>query len=710
MINKFLVCCSNVFMASLLVMIFSSQQVVAQDSVTTVATNSGEIKIPLTGTGMVLNGGSLSITPGRINAGMVEIGFSSTQTFTIQNTSAFAVQITDSELFGESAPDFATNFNGYTSLAGNQSLDVSMTFTPLTPGAKAAGLRLTVAGSTSPYVVLFTGEAHYSQTSNLSITPEKIEFGQVMQNATANQRFILKNEGSGGAPAITVSAIQLSGTNPGLFNFDFTPVTLAVGEQMDVQAQLQTGTLSYKSAQMEIFHDGNNASLEVDIDGTVIDPNSALVNFDISVVASNQQITGGTSLQFGPDNRLYVTEKDGLIHVFDVARAGKNNYTVVLFETIDLIKNVQNHNDDGSLSNLDTRLLTGIYVTGTAAQPIIYAASSDPRMGAGPNGTDTDLDTNSGILHKLTRVGGAWSKLDLVRGLPRSEENHVANGLVLVDNKIYVNLGGNTNMGVPSNNFAELSEVALSAATLVIDLGAIGNSTYDLPTLDAPINSNDPFGGQDGLNQAMLVEGGPVQIFATGLRNAYDIIYTESGRFYVWDNGPNNSWGGTPTNTCLNTINDTGVNRRDGLHLISQGYYAGHPNPTRGNKSNTFGGQSPIEGAANPVECDYLIPGEEDGALTTNYKSTNGLAEYTASNFENAMKGDLLAVSYGDILHRVELNDSGDQVTSKSILQADLGGQALDVIARGDNETFPGTIWIVHNIFKSLMVMEPSDF
>jgi hypothetical protein len=294
----------------------------------------------------------------------------------------------------------------------------------------------------------------------------------VPQNNAANHTFVLKNEGTAGVLAITVSALQLSGTNPDFFNFDFTPSTLAVGEQMNVQAQMQTGALSYKSAEM-----------------------------------------------------------DGLIHVFDVGRAGKNNYTVALFETIDLIKNVQNYNDDGAESNLNTRLLTGIHVTGSAVQPIIFAASSDPRIGAGPNGTNTNLDTNSHILHKLTRTGRAWNKLDLVRVLPRSEENHVANGLVLVDNKIYVNVGGNTNMGVPSNNFAELSKVALSAATLVIDLGAIGNSTYDLPTLDAPINSSDPFGGQDGLNQAMLAQGGPVQIFASGLRNTYDIIYTDSGRF-----------------------------------------------------------------------------------------------------------------------------------------------------------------------------------
>ena len=45
--------------------------------------------------------------------------------------------------------------------------------------------------------------------------------------------------------------------------------------------------------------------------------------------------------------------------------------------------------------------------------------------------TDLNLDTNSGILSRLTKVGGSWQKVDLVGGLPRSEENHTANGLRL---------------------------------------------------------------------------------------------------------------------------------------------------------------------------------------------------------------------------------------------------------------------------------------
>ena len=189
--------------------------------------------------------------------------------------------------------------------------------------------------------------------------------------------------------------------------------------------------------------------------------------------------------------------------------------------------------------------------------------SSDPRIGAGTSGSDLDLDTNSGILSRLTRTGGGWTKVDLVRGLPCSEENHTGNGLVLdpASGRLLIAYGGHTNKGAPLHNFAELPEYALSAAVLSVDL-APSAPTYNLPTLDdedrpGTVDANDPFGGNDGQNQARLVPGGPVQIHAAGFRNPYDLVTTESGDLYTIDNGGNAGWGGAPqpdgpAGTCTN--------------------------------------------------------------------------------------------------------------------------------------------------------------
>jgi N-acetylneuraminic acid mutarotase len=438
-------------------------------------------------------------------------------------------------------------------------------------------------------------------------------------------------------------------------------------------------------------------------------------------------LTNPTSLQFGPDERLYVAQQNGLIRAYKIVRNGPNDYAVTATETISSIQSIPNHNDDGSLNtSVKTRQVTGLLVTGTAAKPVIYVGSSDPRIGAGPEGNDLNLDTNSSMLSRLTWNGTGWDRVDLVRGLPRSEENHSINGMQLdpATNVLYVALGGNTNEGAPSNNFALLPEYALSAAVLSIDLNAIGNTTYDLPTLDdenraGSPDANDPFGGNDGKNQAKLVPGGPVQVHAPGFRNAYDVLITKSGRMYTIDNGGNAGWGAPPKNegpqgTCTNELSEPGETEPDTLHLVTgPGYYGGHPNPTRGNKANTFNAnnQSPVA-TANAIECDYRAPSAR-GALTSWPFSTNGLAEYTASNFGQAMKGDLIATSFDNKVYRVKLNASGDQVVTNQALFTSVGSNAwspLDVIGQGDAGPFPGTIWVADHAAGVIHTFEPNDY
>ncbi len=425
-----------------------------------------------------------------------------------------------------------------------------------------------------------------------------------------------------------------------------------------------------------------------------------------------------TSLQFGPDGRLYVAEQDGTIHALTVALQGVD-YVVTAAELLEQIHDLPNHDDDGTPNpGVTGRQVTGILVVGTPSAPVIYVGSSDPRIGAGSSGADTGLDTNSGVLSRLTLTPGGWEHLDLVRGLPRSEENHSINGIVLdaANNRLLTPIGGNTNMGAPSNNFAGLPEYALSTAILAIELGVIGESTYDLPTLDDEDRPGDPdvfdpFGGNDGKNQAVVVPGGPVWIYSPGWRNAYDLVLTQAGRLYCVDNGGNAGWGGAPSD-CTNAVVEPGISQLDNLHHVpGPGFYAGHPNPTRADPANTFNAgnpQSPVS-AANPVECSLLEPGAGDGALATWGTSTNGIAEYTSATFGGAMQGDLLLAGYGGKIRRVELDAAGTSAVQTSNLFTSLGGKPLDITTRGDGESFPGTIWVAKYSGGEVVVFRP-DF
>jgi len=471
-----------------------------------------------------------------------------------------------------------------------------------------------------------------------------------------------------------------------------------------------------------------------------------------------ETVTKPTSLQFGPDGRLYVAQQNGVIHVYTIARTAPVSYVVTNSQVINLVNALPNRNDDGSLSPTTTgRLVTGLVVAGTAQDPVIYIASGDPRIGGGSSGNDKNLDTNSGIISRLTWNGSAWQKLDLVRGLPRSEENHQGNGMYFdaAANKLFIAYGGNTNMGAPSNNFVGLPEYALSAAILSIDLAAIGNTTYDIPTLDdddttnvctlpaqnfglaCSVDSNcdstpgagngvcdtdfkDPFGGNNGKNQARIVPGGPVQVYAPGFRNPYDIVKTAAGRLYTIDNGPNSGWGDVPVGegtggTCTNAISEPGVTRRDGLHYISApGYYGGHPNPTRANPANTFNAsnpQSPVP-AGNAIECDYRTPGTGNGALFTWGTSTNGLAEYTTSDFGGQLAGNLLTASFDDQIWRIQLNGSGSAASSVTALFSSVTGSyggPLDVYVSKATDPFPGSLWVADHANSNIVVYEPTS-
>ena len=510
-----------------------------------------------------------------------------------------------------------------------------------------------------------------------------------------------------------------------------------------------------------------------------------------------------TTLAFGPDGRLYVAQKNGLILAYTVVRNGPQDYAVTNTESITLIKNnTPNHDDDGTLNTstqqlTNNRQITGIYVTGTAQTPVIYTSSSDPREGAGDAGggiNDSGLDTNSGILHRLTRSGSSWTRLDLVRGLPRSEENHSTNGLVIDEttNTLYLTVGGFTNAGAPSNNFARITEYALAAAILAIDLdmleampvqgSGLTQYVYDLPTLDDPTRPNvngiedpntpgydgidvgDPWGGNNGLNQAKVVEGGPVRLHTTGFRNPYDLVIMKSpgaeGRMYSIDNGANAGWGGHPVGEgtypgpnagqCTNAYdplepgstgpgpNDDKVNNLNGLHYIREvdagkRYYAGHPTPVRGNPEgaglytffNGVGvfrtsttGPNPLPAdwppvptsEADPAECDFRNSGEGDGSLVDYVPSTNGMAEYTASNFGGELQGTILSASFGGEIYLARLNAAGDQVTNGiETLFSNFGLTPLDVIAQGDDDPFPGTIWAVTFGAQNVTVFEPFE-
>ena len=420
-----------------------------------------------------------------------------------------------------------------------------------------------------------------------------------------------------------------------------------------------------------------------------------------------------TVLAFGADDRLYVAELDGTIRAYTIHR-GPFGYAARSAETIGVVYDLPNRDDTGrEQPDVRGRLVTGLAPAGSRDRPGFYVTSSDPRI------EHPRVDTNSGIVSYIERTPSGWRRTDLVRGLPRSRVDHAPHGIVFDEarRRLFVAQGGNTNMGAPSEFFYELPEYALAGTILEIDLDALPEGGYDLPTLDdedrpGVADAGDPFGGNGGKNQAVQTRDGPVRIHATGFRNPFDLALTGNG-LYVTDNGANQDFGGKPAADAAakrvgNDLTEGGRAVVNSLHHVgAPGYYAGHPNPTRADPRNLFNDtlpQSPVL-AADFRQSRFVPPRANDGVLSVFAQSTNGIAHWKDASREAG--GDvLLTVGRDRNLRRIVTSADGTRAVSRRPIVANLGAFPLDVVVREEADAFPSTSWVSDYAGDAVLVIE----
>ncbi|RBP25695.1 N-acetylneuraminic acid mutarotase [Marinobacter pelagius] len=350
----------------------------------------------------------------------------------------------------------------------------------------------------------------------------------------------------------------------------------------------------------------------------------------VDFISSNYEISYPTSMVWGPDDRLYVTELFGTIH----ALTFDENMNVIDDQIINSLVN-----------DIGPRLTLGITVSpdATASNVDLWVAHSSPSIDNG--------EANSGIVTRLS--GTNFANVEhRITGLPRAIANHSINSLHFgPDNRLYIAVGGNTGAGAPNDSaseFGERAEQPLSAAIVVAD---VFSASFD----GTCANTSDMYGPP------------PCDVvpYATGLRNSYDFVFHSNGNVYATDNGlgVTGTYPPQPEPVCTGLGNtasylDGGNNpgtQPDLLLLIQEGKYYGHPNPYRDEcvfKDGSYQEVAPLPNYEPPL----FNLGE--------HKSSNAIIEYSGGEgcVGEYLNGNLLITNYsvGDDIYLVTLDETGN--------------------------------------------------
>lgn len=263
---------------------------------------------------------------------------------------------------------------------------------------------------------------------------------------------------------------------------------------------------------------------------------------------------------------------------------------------------------------------------------------------------------------------------NIVQGIPVANGDHSVNQVLFSQTgDLLIEVGGNTNMGLPNIKLGGNWESYFSGAILVAKVsraGFKGTIPYTTPT---NLRTAKPKNGYKD-----------VDLYATGFRNPFGMTISRSGNIYATDNGPNPGFGDAAskcseydeakvakapgvqnvpgggawpgTGSSRNT-----ASRPDKILQIKKGKFYGHPNLQR---SAILGvnecayidpetGKTPPPGKKSP-------PGNYEHRLALIKSPTTGIIEYGGNEFCGKLRGTLIISKLKTLgTYALDLNSNG---------------------------------------------------
>jgi hypothetical protein len=356
-----------------------------------------------------------------------------------------------------------------------------------------------------------------------------------------------------------------------------------------------------------------------------------------------------TTLAIGPDRKLYGLMLTGTIKRFPINADGSLG-TPQEINTL--------------INTYGARSAVGLTFdpAATAANPVVWVSHCSAGL--------TNAPLFDGNISRLSGANLETAQLVITR-LPRSKGDHLVNSLAFgTDGALYISQGSNSSMGaydatwqreesLLSGTILRLDRSKLTGLTLPLNVETTASLSYinsaSSTSMRFPDGKYNPYASTS-----------PLTIYASGVRNAYDLVWHSNGQLYVPTNG-SASGGNSPASVAgtrrPNGSPYTGQTipattavqvQNDWLFRVNPakpvGYY-GHPNPLRGEYVPNRGYRdNSLYPSSIAADINYRNAAYNFGLN----KSPNGVIEYkNAVAFGGALKGRLLVCRFsgaGDIM------------------------------------------------------------
>jgi len=229
--------------------------------ITDSAVNSPQT-VALSGTGVL----QVTLSPTALAFGnQVDGSTSAPKTVTLTNNTSAALSISSVAITGSNASEFAVSSNGCgSSIGGHSSCKISVTFAPVTAGAKTASLKITDSANNSPQSASLTGTG----IAPVTLTPSSLTFAAQKVGTTSPAKKITVQNNLG--TTLTFSGITLTGTNAGDFAQSATTcgATLAAGASCTVSITFTPTAQGSRVAVLDVADNAITSPQTANISGT----------------------------------------------------------------------------------------------------------------------------------------------------------------------------------------------------------------------------------------------------------------------------------------------------------------------------------------------------------------------------------------------------------------------------------------------------------